>query len=299
MSDLPVTVVGGYLGAGKTTLINSLLRHANGLRLAVLVNEFGALSIDEDLIEAQDDDIISIAGGCICCSFGSDLTAALVDLSRLETPPQHILIESSGVAIPGAIVQSLQLVTGFQSDGIVVLVDAETVQDMAADTYLGDTITRQLSDADIVVINKIDLVSAAQTADTQDWLKRLAPNAQMLPTEHAAVPLDAVLGCGPAQRVTAPGTHADAMFDRILLSEVRVADPHAFAQALATGGCGVVRAKGFVHDAAGARVLLHVVGKRAEVRAAEGAGVDGVVCIGRKGVLNPAGIDEILTAARI
>jgi len=91
---LPVTVIGGYLGAGKTTLINHLLRTANGMRLAVLVNEFGALSIDEDLIEAEQDDIISIAGGCICCSFGDDLSAALMDICAFKPPPDHILIEA-------------------------------------------------------------------------------------------------------------------------------------------------------------------------------------------------------------
>jgi len=109
---LPVTVIGGYLGAGKTTLINHLLRTANGMRLAVLVNEFGALSIDEDLIEAEQDDIISIAGGCICCSFGDDLSAALMDICAFKPPPDHILIEASGVAVPAAIDTSLTVLPG-------------------------------------------------------------------------------------------------------------------------------------------------------------------------------------------
>ena len=98
---LPVTVIGGYLGAGKTTLVNHLLRHAEGRRLAVLVNEFGELPIDADLIEAEGDDLISISGGCVCCSFGSDLTAALLRLAALEPRPDHVVIEASGVAIPG------------------------------------------------------------------------------------------------------------------------------------------------------------------------------------------------------
>src|SRR5476651_1816327 len=81
-APIPVTLIGGYLGAGKTTLVNSLLRTAAGRRLAVLVNEFGALPIDADLIEARDDKLISISGGCICCSFGSDLLAALIEMER-------------------------------------------------------------------------------------------------------------------------------------------------------------------------------------------------------------------------
>ena len=81
---LPVTVIGGYLGAGKTTLVNHLLRNADGLRIAVLVNEFGTLPIDADLIEAQDDNVIAIAGGCVCCSYGNDLVMAMIELARME-----------------------------------------------------------------------------------------------------------------------------------------------------------------------------------------------------------------------
>ena len=83
----PVTVVGGYLGAGKTTLVNHLLRTAQGVRLAILVNDFGSLAIDADLIEARSDNLISIAGGCVCCSFGSDLMGALMKLSEGVPPP--------------------------------------------------------------------------------------------------------------------------------------------------------------------------------------------------------------------
>ena len=112
---LPVTVIGGYLGAGKTSLVNHLLRNADGVRLAVLVNEFGALPIDEDLIIAQDDDVISIAGGCVCCSYGSDMTAALLDMQALDPAPDHVLLEASGVALPGSIVGAISLLDGFST----------------------------------------------------------------------------------------------------------------------------------------------------------------------------------------
>jgi G3E family GTPase len=95
-TDIPVTVIGGYLGAGKTTVVNHLLRHAAGRRIAILVNEFGDLPIDQDLIEAEGEDMIAISGGCICCSFGSDLTAALIKLSELTPTPDHVVIEASG-----------------------------------------------------------------------------------------------------------------------------------------------------------------------------------------------------------
>ncbi|MCG6953324.1 MAG: GTP-binding protein, partial [Betaproteobacteria bacterium] len=106
---LPVTVIGGYLGAGKTTLVNHLLRHAGGKRLAVLVNDFGELPIDADLIESQNDAVISLAGGCLCCSFGSDLLGAVNSLTRRVPRPDQLLIEASGVALPDAIAASLSL----------------------------------------------------------------------------------------------------------------------------------------------------------------------------------------------
>ena len=157
--SIPVTGGGGYLGAGMTTLVNHLLRNADGRRLAVLVNEFGSIAIDEDLIEAEEDGLISIAGGCICCSFGNDLIGAINDLRTSDPAPEHIVVETSGVALPGAVVASLGLMDGIRPDGTVVLVDAETVLKQVADDYIGDTITRQLADAEIVVINKRDLIS--------------------------------------------------------------------------------------------------------------------------------------------
>jgi G3E family GTPase len=84
---LPVTVIGGYLGTGKTTLINQMSCHADGMRLAVLVNDFGELPIDADLIESRDDNVISITGGCVCCSYGSDLMEALIDLDQMDPAP--------------------------------------------------------------------------------------------------------------------------------------------------------------------------------------------------------------------
>ena len=124
---VPVTLIGGYLGAGKTTLVNNLLRHASGRRLAILVNEFGELPIDADLIEARDGNLISISGGCICCSFGSDLIAALIQLEKRSAVIDHLLIETSGVALPRSIVQSLSLLPGLVLDGVIILADGETI----------------------------------------------------------------------------------------------------------------------------------------------------------------------------
>ena len=118
---IPVTVIGGYLGAGKTTLVNHLLRAADGLRLAVLVNDFGALPIDRDLIAGSDGDTLEISGGCICCSYGSDLMEALLGLPQRRPGIDRVLIETSGVALPGMVASAVGLLQGYALDGIVVL----------------------------------------------------------------------------------------------------------------------------------------------------------------------------------
>lgn len=281
---LPVTIIGGYLGAGKTTLVNHMLRTANGRKLAIMVNEFGELPIDEDLIEAEGDDLISIAGGCICCSFGSDLSAALMDLAKLPQRPDQVVIECSGVAIPSAIAGAVSLLDGFEPDGTVVLVDAETIREAAQDEYIGDTITRQLGDADLVIANKADLVGETDMSSLQSWLSSLAPNAKALGTEHGKAPIDLVLGLGASPRQSAQSGHADGLFDSIVLPCTAPLDGDALGQLLTRSDLHITRAKGFFDPASsGARKALHIVGKRYQISDAPKDAPLGIVCIGLKG----------------
>ena len=199
---IPVAVIGGYLGAGKTTVVNHLLRNAAGRRIAILVNEFGDLPIDEDLIEAESEDMIAISGGCICCSFGSDLTAALIKLSELVPPPDHVVIEASGVAMPGTVALSISILPGFALAGVVVLADGDRIQAQAEDDYIGDTILRQLSDADVIVHSKTDLQpNAAAVEAVESWLQATAPQARVVTTAQGRVPPDIILGLtGPKRQ---------------------------------------------------------------------------------------------------
>ena len=288
--SVPVTTIGGYLGSGKTTLVNHLLRNANGRKLAVLVNEFGDLPIDEDLIEAQDETLISIAGGCICCSFGNDLIGALRDMLGGSTVPDQILIETSGVAIPSAIVATVALLTGLHSDASLVVVDAETVRTAARDDYIGDTITRQLSDADIVVVNKGDLVSDTAKQELADWLSDVAPGSVILPTEFGRVAPDAIFGCvaEPSHGLTAH--HSDALFESITLHPDPIEDVPNYVHCLITENRGIVRAKGYVYDMMDQCWLIQVVGQRSNVTRSDQAKQNGLVCIGLRGRCDFSGL---------
>jgi G3E family GTPase len=295
-APIPVTLIGGYLGAGKTTLVNSLLRNAAGRRLAVLVNEFGDLPIDADLIEARDDNLISISGGCICCSFGSDLVGALIDIRARGQKIDHLLIETSGVALPGSIVQSLALVQGLAIDGVIVLADAETIEERTRDRYMGDTVLGQLAAADIVVLNKIDLVSEQSTASTLDWLARIVPGARVLPARNATIPPDIVMG-----RDLEPPRHKGQMelhdhettgFATLSLEIDGPRDADRLAGALADPRLGLLRAKGFIRRPDGVLVTLHVVGRRSLVAPAPSwvSGPGRLVCIGLAAEMNQAAI---------
>lgn len=302
MSAMPVTVIAGYLGAGKTTLVNRLLRHADGLRIAVLVNEFGELPIDADLIESADGNVVAIAGGCICCSYGSDLMAAMMELAKLSPRPEHVLIETSGVALPGPVAASLSLLADYAHDGTVVLADAETVVRQGQDRYLADTIARQLAEADVIILNKADLVGAEALVATEAWVRSMTPRANIIATRQAAVPLDAIIGNRLAKErgggLTLGG--AAAAFETRAFDVAARCDPTALATALTDPALGILRAKGFVRDLDGCRVTIQIVGGRREVSptSREPGDHDGLVAIGLKGRIDLGAIAKIVAAAQ-
>jgi G3E family GTPase len=296
---LPVTVLGGYLGAGKTTLVNHLLRNANGRRLGVLVNEFGTLPIDADLIEGAEGNLLSIAGGCICCSYGDDLVSALMDFAGRAAALDQVLIECSGVALPGSVAGTIGLLQGCFLDAIVVLADAETVRARAADRYMGDTITRQLGDADLIVLNKIDLVAKGEVESVVRWLAGVAPRARVMPVRHAAVApeilfsIDTNFSAGDAA-----DHHAGEEFSSENFKIPHALDAARLAEALADPSLGLVRAKGFAPDRDGAWKTIQVVGRRAEAMPAPAGecGPGRLVCIAHGQAIDRRRIGELMLA---
>ena len=156
MTAPPFTVIGGYLGAGKTTLLNNLLTRSHGLRAAVLINDFGDVNVDASLIAAHDGDTISLANGCMCCSLSGGFASAIATILARAEHLDAIIVEASGVAEPGKIAQYGQMF-GLPLDGVLVVVDAEQIRAQALNKYVGDTVLRQLGQADLMLLNKTDL----------------------------------------------------------------------------------------------------------------------------------------------
>jgi len=159
LAPIPVSIVGGFLGAGKTTLLNRLLEEADGQRLGLIINDFGDINIDEKLIVARDEDMISLANGCICCSIGNDFLRALVAMTSRADPPEQIIIEASGVANPARIASIAQADRDLSLQGVIVLVDAVNFITQLDDALLADTLEGQVRAGDLIVLTKRDLVS--------------------------------------------------------------------------------------------------------------------------------------------
>ena len=310
-APVPTVVLGGFLGAGKTTLVNHLLREsaatAGGPRIAVLVNDFGSVNIDAQLITGQQGDVMSLAGGCVCCSFGSDLVGMLNQVALRKPPPDVMLIEGSGVTLPAPVARSARLAQNTDVQGIVMLADAASLLAQARDPYVGDVLLQQLREADLLLLNKTDLLSAQALQDVQTWLQSAAPQASVLCCQHAQVPVQLVLGFDSRQshnvshdqqeKREAPPTRAlrlsapPAAADHLVRSSLELAptpDASALARHLAANSQGLLRAKGFVTDQQGQRWVLQAVGPRWSATTCTTAAPDGasdlLVMIGVRGL---------------
>ncbi|WP_322488261.1 GTP-binding protein [Chloroflexus sp.] len=312
---VPVTILTGFLGTGKTTLLNRIVRADHGLRTAVLVNDFGAINIDAQLVVGIEGDTIALTNGCICCTIRDDLLRTALRLVDRPLPPEYLIIEASGVSDPWAVADTFllpELRPYFRLDSVITVVDADYVRQQPAYESL---IVEQISAADMVVLNKIDLVPPDQLANVEEWVRRIVPQARIVPTTYGDVPLSLMLDVGRfQQRAATPRLVTVTTHDEGHAHATVPHDDHhhnhgaefatwsyvcdrpftlnAFRRSILNLPPAIFRSKGLVYlaEVPQRRAILQVVGTRVQVTVGEPWGDQTpqtqIVCIGLPGTFD-------------
>jgi len=305
---VPITILTGFLGAGKTTLLNRILTGNHGLRVGVLVNDFGSINIDAELVVGVDSNMISLANGCVCCQIRDDLVESVVALlSRPETI-EYILLEASGVAEPAGIFVTFtdaNLRDRIRLDSVTCVVDAEQVFAHPEYPPLMDLKLRQVGFADMVILNKVSLAGPEQVGKVRAWLDEYFSRLRIVETDHCEVPYEILLGVGrfdPAQAGSYTGHHNGHNHSNVFSTWSYETDQplqlEALREAMRKLPGTVYRAKGVIYitDAPRRRAVLQVVGRRVDISLQEEWGQRAprtqIVAIGAAGSLDTSLLEQ-------
>ena len=340
LSKIPVTVITGFLGAGKTTLIRHLMQNPQGKRLAVLVNEFGTVGVDGDILKSCADEncpvenIVELANGCICCTVADDFIPTIEALMALPQRPDHIVIETSGLALPKPLLKAFDwpaIRSRITVDGVIALADAEAVAagrfapDVDAvqaqreadgsidhETPLSEVFEDQIACADIVLLSKADLAGDAGLAAARAVIEAEAPRKlPILPMEEGRIDPAVILGLNAAAEddLDARPSHHDGHddhehddFDTVVIELPEVADPEALKAAIVrlAREQNILRVKGYVAvSGKPMRLLVQAVGERVRAQFDRPWGdtprPSKVVVIGGHDDVDPVAIRAVLT----
>lgn len=298
---IPVLLVGGFLGAGKTTVVNHLLKHAGGRRIAAVVNDFGAVNIDAELIAGSADGVVSLANGCICCTLEGDLLRTLATLLQRDPRPDVIVIETSGIADPADIVRNLMDPVIFREaplETVLCVVDATMPVAKLDDALLRS----QVRAADIIALSKVDLADAADCAKMRDAVRAMHPAAVVVDAVNGEIPAALLFSPDIDRVVREPGPRRPAVerFETLSWTSDRPVSLPRLQQAIGRLAPRLARAKGIFEtvDQPGRSMVFQLAGGRATL-AAGGTRADGVprtriVFIAELGVLSREEIDGIM-----
>ena len=342
-TKIPATVVTGFLGAGKTSLIQHLLRTANGRRLALIINEFGDIGVDGEILKGckiqgcEEENVIELANGCICCTVADDFLPTMAALLNRPQPPDHIVIETSGLALPKPLVKAFtwpEVRTRVTVDGVIAVVDgpaaaagrfAEDLEALAArraadpslnhDSPLAELFEDQLACADVVILNKADQMDPKTRAAAEHAVTdKLRPSVKVVPAIYGAIDARILLGVGAAAEDDLAGRpsrhdageehdHDDFESFHVELPELGSAQKLLEAIATAVSAYDILRIKGFLAVAGKEmRLVLQGVGGRLQhyydrAWAPDEARASRLVVIGLKGLDRRAITDALAAGA--
>jgi G3E family GTPase len=265
----PVTVLSGFLGSGKTTLLNRLLKGEHGLRIAVMVNDFGDVNIDKDLVVGQTGDVVELSGGCVCCTIRGDLLDSARELLASGSAFDYVIVETSGLAEPMAVAQTFlvpELEASYRLDAVVTLIDSANIENWLESN---ETAAEQIRCADLLIANKLDLVGPDDVDRIKARLAGINANARVLPSIHGDVPAELLLDIDAHKPAAATQytpvrehtSHRDVL--SVSFSADIELDYDRFDRFLQALPDGVFRAKGTVAvQGLNRRVIFHRVGSR-------------------------------------
>lgn len=262
---MPFTIISGFLGAGKTTLLNYLLSADHGLQLTVIVNDFGSINIDASLIRSQDANMISFENGCVCCSSSDQLGDTLHQIISDGKDYDGIILESSGIADPHNTALVALMNNNIKLDSVITLVDCETILEQVEEKTFGLLIKRQIKCADLIVLNKIDLVSSDKLNSIKSYFS-ITSKARMLEATNGIVPIEILLGNGESSLVDQNNGHIHdhKSFETKAFSINKPIRRDKFIKLISGLPDTILRAKGIVYlvEEPEYQMIFQAVGKR-------------------------------------
>ena len=299
---VPVVLVAGFLGAGKTTVVNHLLANAGGRRIAAVVNDFGAINIDAELIAGAADGVVSLSNGCICCTLEGDLLRTLAGLLRRDPRPEFIVIETSGVADPQDIVRNLMDPVIWREaplETVLCVVDATIPAERFDDALLRS----QIRAADVIALSKVDIAEAANCAEVRDAIRAIRPTAVLVDAPHGEIPAALLfpdVDRAPSPRDPGPQRPRADRFESLSWTSERPVSLSRLQAAINRLAPKLARAKGLFEavEQPGKSMVFQFAGGRATL-ALGGTLTPGmprtrIVFIAEIGVLSRAEIDAIM-----